>query len=340
MRSKLLLLLAFILLLNLFVPACGNNSSEDIEPETELSSETEETTEPETEPPTEPPLNQYAPDELTVYNIVYKTAPDENHDALDLLLDIYYPTNRLYKKNPVLFVLYGGGWINGDKSSMPVSYKPLFEKLRAEGYAIVAAQYRYASPKFYFPSNLEDCIDSVLFFKNHEEYDIDVNRAGIMGYSAGAHLAMMTSYAMKEFSVSGDFIDMDYCISVSGPTKMYDDDANRYSRATLILVEYLFNGIYEEKPEEYKLGSPYYYMNEGQTTPLMLLQGDNDDVVPYEQSQIMLGRAAECGVPAELLTLEGVGHTVNIVQGINKNPTDAQVRDKIFDFIIAHTKGE
>lgn len=327
-------------MLHLFLSACGDNSEAETEQETELSSETEETTEPVTEAPTEPPITQYKSDELILYDVVYKTAPDENHDALDLRLDIYYPTNRVYKKNPVVFILYGGGWINGDKSSMPISYKPLFSQLRAEGYAIVTAQYRYASPKYYFPSNLEDCIDSVLFFKEHEEYDIDINRAGIMGYSAGAHLAMMTTYAMKEFSVSGDFIEMNYCISVSGPTKMYDDDANKYSKATLILLEYLFNGLYSEKPEEYKLGSPYYYMNDSQTTPLMLVQGDQDDVVPYEQSKIMFDKATECGVPAELLTLEGVGHTVNIVQGINKNPTDNQLKDKIFDFIMSHTKSE
>ena len=280
-------------------------------------------------------VEQY--DKLIESGVVYKTAMD-TYDMADLKLDIYYPTNRIYKKNPAIVAFHGGSWIVGDRSDIIFALNPLYERLRANGYAIITVQYRFVSDEIYFPSNLEDCIDAILYLaENTDKYDIDPNAIGVMGFSAGAHLAMMCAYAMEEFSAGGDFIDLNYCLSFAGPTKLYDDEANSYPRSILYVLDALFNGSYEEKPELYKSGSPYYHMDGKVKTPLLIVQGDRDDVVPYRQSTLMIERAKESGIECEFLTLENVGHMINFYNSMDSAATD-KAMSSIEQFVYKYTR--
>jgi triacylglycerol lipase len=320
--------------------SCSDNS-ENVENITDLEETTtdgiEEITT-ETEPvPTEGEIVPY--ENLAETNIVYKTVADTDGEA-KLKLDIDYPTNRIYYNNPTVVAFHGGAWVAGNRSDIIEAFDPLFDKLRANGYTVVTVQYRYASDVIYFPANLEDCIDAILFLaENKDMYNIDTDAVGVMGYSAGAHLAMMCSYAMGTFSSSGNVIDLNYCVSFAGTTKMYEEDAKEYSPAILFMLDALFSGSYDEKPDDYRLGSPYHYLSGDSKTPLILVQGNKDNIVPYSQSEIMLSRATELNIPCELITLEEVTHNIDLNLDMD-SPATEEVIDSVEKFIYKYTRKE
>lgn len=320
---------------------CGNVAIEVIEntenPRTEeQKGQGEQKEQSENSTDTEGDIVQYT--QLTETNIIYKTAINGKSMA-DLKLDIYYPTYRIYYYSPTIVVFHGGSWVSGDKSDIINSLNPLFDRLRENGYTVVTVQYRFASDIIYFPANLEDCIDAILFLsENKDKYNIDPNAIGVAGYSAGAHLAMMCSYAMKTFSVTGDTVNLNYCVSFAGPTKMYEDDASAYSQSILYMLKRLFNGTYEEKADDYRLGSPYHYLSKESQTPLMLVQGDKDDIVPYSQSQVMYEQLNTFGIPCEHITLKNMTHIIDLNKANTfSSPTRDELIDSVERFIYKYT---
>ena len=272
-------------------------------------------------------------------NIIYKTIGER-----DLKLDIFYPVNKIHEKSPVIIGFHGGGWVAGDKSQILYIYSPVIEKLRENGYTVVTAQYRLASgsnsnPENNFPAQIQDCIDSILYLKNNaEKYGVDIDSVGVMGYSAGAHLAMLASYAMSEFSVTGETVDIKYCVSAAGPSKFYGDEAEKYPVTTLNLLEALFGGKYTPENNNYITGSPYYYIGNTQSkTPLLLIHDENDRVVPFSQSEIMFEKAEEVNIPRELLILNGVWHSIDFSMGYSMSPPAGECIDIILDFIYKYS---
>jgi acetyl esterase/lipase len=280
------------------------------------------------------------PEKLQDLNVVYDLDSD-------LKMDIYYPTTIKYKKSPLIVAFHGGGWIAGDKSQIMYIFAPLIKELRENGYTIVTVQYKYASEINPFPEQIRNCINSFDYLKdNAEKYNIDIDSVGVMGYSAGAHLAMFSSYAWDNYMnilYAGKFdepFDIKYCLSFAGPTKFYDDDdVNKYSRDILYLVENLFQCTYENNPGIYEKGSPYYYLtvDNVKKVPLFLAQDEKDDVVPFSQSQIMYDKAVEVEIECELMKLNGVYHQIDFNSDYMYSPSSDETVKIILKFIYKYS---
>jgi len=55
--------------------------------------------------------------------------------------------------------------------------------------------------------------------------------------------------------------------------------------------------------------SPYYLVNEQtQTPPLLILHGDADPVVPYEQGKMLYDKMKALGKNVEMIRIEGADH--------------------------------
>src|SRR5262249_16868512 len=57
----------------------------------------------------------------------------------------------------------------------------------------------------------------------------------------------------------------------------------------------------------YKRISPIYHVT-AKTAPTLLLHGDKDELVPFQQSEIYLEKLKKAGVPAKLEVRKGAGH--------------------------------
>jgi len=95
------------------------------------------------------------------------------------------------------------------------------------------------------------------------------------------------------------------------------------------------SGTLEEKPEIYRTASPINYVT-NDDPPLLLIHGELDTLVPYNQSEIMYQAYRQAGLEAELMKVSGAGHGF-------KQETDSPIShsfddicEMTLDFFIKH----
>ena len=128
-------------------------------------------------------------------NVVYCTAGDEK-----LKLDLYYP-QITSNSAPIVMFIHGDGWSEGDKSS--IQGERDFPALLQTGFVIASVNYRLV-PENPFPIPIEDVKCAVRFIRaNAETLQINPNQIGVMGVSAGGHLAAMLGAADSSAGLEG-----------------------------------------------------------------------------------------------------------------------------------------
>lgn len=100
-------------------------------------------------------------------------------------MDVYAPAGAA--DLPVLVFFYGGGWDSGSKDV----YGWAAQALAARGFVVFVPDYRVV-PQVRFPSFIEDAAAATARAGElAATYGGDAGRLGVLGHSAGAHLAMM-----------------------------------------------------------------------------------------------------------------------------------------------------
>jgi len=233
-------------------------------------------------------------------DVAYGTGQGET-----LALDLAAPKG-LDHPAPGIVWIHGGAWQGGNKGE----FGNLIRESARAGYVAVSINYRLA-PKHIFPAQIEDCKCAVRWLRaNAEKLHVDPKRIGVVGSSAGAHLAMMLG-AMD----SGDGLEGNggwgdasskpqVVVSYAGPTNL----ASPYPDVSKSLVATFLGGTLADKPDTYRLASPITYVNPGDA-PMLLIQGTKDPLVPYEQAYQMAEALTKVGVAGrvELLLLAGHG---------------------------------
>jgi acetyl esterase/lipase len=117
-----------------------------------------------------------------------------NHDNIELLGDLYLPKGA--KAAPALVAVHGGGWIAGVRGA----FQHWGPYLAARGIAVFAVSYRLATKAKAFPGAVGDVLAGVQFIRGKASaFGIDPSRIGLLGASAGAHLAALAALSGKTF---------------------------------------------------------------------------------------------------------------------------------------------
>ncbi len=238
------------------------------------------------------PPEQY---DLTQTNVpIYKAT-----DSCELTLEILYPTKRVSHKNPTVMVIHGGGWVSGSRDLFYKELEPLCTKLRENGVTVVGVDYRLAMNGLTWRDCLDDCEDALSYLIEHaEEYDIDTNNIGVIGYSAGAHLALMTTLETED--------DVKLCVSLSGPTVMtFSGESAYYSEA----LEYYRDLAFGTATSEMMLSSPRALLSKRCKSDFLLVNGLHDDVIFPIHAESFCKEAASFGITAELMLVDGLTHS-------------------------------
>jgi acetyl esterase/lipase len=129
-------------------------------------------------------------DGVTVHNgIAYA-----NHDGVELLGDLYLP--KYAKAAPALVAVHGGGWVAGVRAAFQY-WGPY---LAGRGIAVFAISYRLATKTKTFPEAVQDVLAGVQLVRGKASaFGIDPARIGLLGASAGAHLAALAALSCKKF---------------------------------------------------------------------------------------------------------------------------------------------
>jgi acetyl esterase/lipase len=262
---------------------------------------------------------QEAPDYLRTRDVIYGRKA-----GLALTMDVFAPKKEP-NGNGIIFVV-SGGWF-----SRPDRIQPLFllEFLR-RGYTVFAVVHG-SQPKFTIPEILEDMHRAVRFIRYHaKDYKIDPDHVGIIGASAGGHLSLMQGTA--GLPGNPDAADpVDRCSSrVQAVTCFFPPtDFLNYGKPghelTVDTLQAPFTAAVDFKEYDRKLAryvpikdadkvrdilkkiSPITHVT-ADDAPTLILHGDEDVLVPLQQSQAIVAKFKEVGVPAELIVKKGVGH--------------------------------
>lgn len=182
----------------------------------------------------------------------------------------------------------------------------------AAGFTVVTINHR-ATPRFRYPAAVEDAQLATRFVRAHAtEFGIDPRRLAALGTSSGGHLVellatlgegggepvrrpdcVVAAMASSDLLPIGrDGLAQGYVTSFIGHPPPYTDEDNAENRAFL---------------EPYRQASPINHVSPA-SSRMLLLHGDRDDLIPIEQSARIFARLREAGVPAEFVTMTGVGH--------------------------------
>ena len=215
---------------------------------------------------------------------------------LELKMDIAFPKND-EPMRPAVLCFHGGGWFGGNKSI----YHSRVRLLAKQGYVAVTAQYRLSGVARW-PAQLEDVKAAFQWLvENADDLKIDPERIGVMGESAGAHLALSLGLRPKE---AASEVRPRVILNCFGPTDMHD--ASQIGRGRHMIEALIGKKLNESADELFDI-SPATFVDRVDP-PVLSIHGTADPLVPYSQAGILKKAMTAAQVPNEVFPMEGVGH--------------------------------
>lgn len=252
-------------------------------------------------------------------------------EGLPQKLDLYYPQSG--GPWPVLFYVHGGSWMEGDKAEGEG-----WRGMNDSGYLVASINYRMAA-EGKFPVMIEDLKCALRFLKAHSaEYNLDPNRIGAIGASAGGHLVSLLGTADESAGWDrGEYGDqssqVQAVVSMSG---IYDFTVKVPSGIGTPIF-YAFGALAGKESPEMLSASPVTYIDP-QDPPFLILHGTSDGVLPVEQAEIMHARLTEAGLSSTLVIVENGDHGLQALPGKEISPTQDEINQIIFDFLETNLK--
>jgi acetyl esterase/lipase len=228
--------------------------------------------------------------------------------------------------------VHGGGWVSGNKRDsrwLDVIRDPLL----ASGFAVASIDYRLA-PAHQWPAPLEDVRCAIRSLRARaSEYGLDPSRVGIWGTSAGGHLAALAA-TVDEGQFEGDGEHAGHSSRVQAVVDLYGPadltDGAGWPPGHGAVLQLVF-GAHDLDDQVLVEASPTTYVSPDDP-PALILHGDQDLLVPLQQSQTLFNRLAAAAVDAELVVVENAGHGLE-PSGGTMRPSEAELVDQIVAFL-------
>lgn len=234
-----------------------------------------------------------------------------------LTCDVFTPTDDA-NGSAVLFVV-NGGWHS--RWALPEVTQYMFLPLTDKGFTVFDVRHG-SSPKFSITEAVGDVRRNVRLIRmSAERFEIDRDRMGAFGISAGGHLSLMLGTASDEGQLNAkDPVDkvsdrVQAVVAYVAPTDlrvMVNDAPERlasYERFPALVIN----------PDMAALYSPLLHVM-SDDTPTLLLAGVQNDLVPIFHSRDIHAAFEKAYVPAKLIDYGDSGH------GFNKVDTQAAAK--------------
>ncbi len=234
-------------------------------------------------------------------------------------MDIYIPPG-LTGPAPVIVFIHGGGWVGGGKGAPNVPY---FEPSYKAGFICVDINYRLSSVNIW-PAQIEDCKAAVRFLKaNATTYNIDACRFGVMGSSAGGHLAAMMGTSAEVTALEGASLGnatqssrIQAVVDLFGPTDFSKMDGN-YSpscgtngsvhESRSFETNLLGISTLSADPAKVQSANPITYIS-ADDAKFFIMHGSNDCSVPTNQSVLLHDALLAAGLSSTYTVAQSQGH--------------------------------
>lgn len=253
-------------------------------------------------------------------------------DGTALTMDEFRPANS---NGAVIACIISGGWYSSHDHIKTLSDKAAFEQFLASGYTIYAIVHRSA-PRFTMEDAYADVTRAIRFIRHREANDGRTSvPIGVIGASAGGHLSLLIgtkgddgdknsadpierepsrvqavacffpptdllNYGGKGTSVEDTFVGKHYYASI---------DFRRSSNTELLFRGGPYHDVTDKKMRNQILRemSPITHVTPDDA-PAMIIHGDKDVIVPFQQSEVMIAELKKTGIPTKLKVVKDGGH--------------------------------
>jgi len=250
-------------------------------------------------------------------------------DSISQKLDLFFPAAS-EKPAPAVIYVHGGAWRECDKDSE--FFFPLMKGLQNAGFLVAAINYRLA-PRHPFPAQIIDARCAVRFLRfNAEALNIDPDKIGAFGDSAGGHLVSLMGLvdenadwdAEGSTGTSSRLQAVVNLYGISDVTRVFGQDGSE-------IWPQVFGVDGNDDDPRLKTASPLTYVHPG-TPPFLIIHGDKDSVVPFEQSVWLDEALKEAGNPVEFLQVRNADHQFFQVGAHPVEPGVPQIFHSIIEF--------
>jgi acetyl esterase/lipase len=239
------------------------------------------------------------------------------HSGLALLMDVHYPD----KPNGYGVIFIGGsGWhmplaYNGGSLKDRAAGTRYLQRLVETGYTVFAINHR-AAPRFRYPAAVEDAQRAARFVRHHaKEYGIDPERMGAVGGSSGGHLVSMLGTLDGKGSaedpdpVGRQSARVQCVVALAAPSSLAKirTEAGLMAITSFIGIPPRDTNPATAEGRAYSEASPATHVS-ARDAPFLLIHGDADATVPFEQSESMEATLRKAGVEAKVIRIRGGGH--------------------------------
>jgi acetyl esterase/lipase len=248
-----------------------------------------------------------------MYDVAY--GPNKMHK-----LDLYLPQNA---KGPVPLVIWihPGNWWQGSKFFCPAL------SFVADGFAAASIDYRLTT-EAEFPANLHDCKLALRFLRSKAaEYNINSNRVGVWGNSAGGHLAAL-------LATTGDNDELHGTLGHSDQSNLVQAAVIWFAPTDLTQMEsldkgdkaltQLLGGPLKDRMDLARLASPISHVSKGDGSFLFVHGDDPEQPIPVQQSQQLHDALVKAGATSEMRVIKGQGHGFKPKPVFDKQVTEAR----------------
>jgi acetyl esterase/lipase len=247
---------------------------------------------------------EYRRDEDVIYDHKFGTA---------LTMDVFTPRERANGAS-VIWIVSGGFFSSREMIPLP-AIGPLVDR----GYTVFAVMHG-AQPKYHVDEGQQDLLRSVRFIRySAKRYNIDPERIGAIGGSAGGHLSLtLATLGGPGQPDARDPVDRESSAVQASVALFPPTDFLNYGKPGVdavgvgILREfYPAFGPRADSPHSRQVFgreiSPIYYVHAGMP-PILLIHGDADTLVPIQQSHSFVQKCEEVKTPVKLIVRPGKGH--------------------------------
>lgn len=230
-------------------------------------------------------------------------------------LDLYLPRSlKSDKPLPLVVNIHGGAFMAGDKS---MGVGEVIGLVESGDYAAASINYRL-SGQARWPAQIHDVKAAIRWLRaNAAKYGLDPDRIGVIGASAGGHLAAMLGTAGDVAELEGSVgphvgvsSKVRCVVDQFGPTELLtmSDYPSRINHDAADSPESrLVGGAIQEHKEAARAASPITYVTRNDP-PFLIFHGTADPLVPFNQSERFAAAIKAAGVPCVFVPVTGAGH--------------------------------
>jgi dipeptidyl aminopeptidase/acylaminoacyl peptidase len=143
--------------------------------------------------------------------------------------------------------------------------------------------------------DLQDCVNAARYLVEQGEADPD--RLLVTGGSAGGYTTICALTFTDVFAAGATYF------GISDLEQFGGGETHKFE----LEYEHTLIGPYPETAELYKARSPIHFVDR-MSMPMLVLQGEDDRIVPPSQAELIVDALRERGIPHAYLLFEGEGH--------------------------------